>query len=134
MKSSSPVTLTLPVNTGWVVSTVMPSEVTSVFRPTASTAFTVTKYFALFVNANPLCVMFVAFPADVQGTIMFPLLSSILYLYSTIPLPLFPSAKPFQFAAIMVSSDWKSTSLKCPSLTVPACGASWSISTQSDLI
>ena len=78
MKSSSPVTLTLPVNTGWVVSTVIPSEVTSVSKPTASTAFTVTKYFALFVKANPLCVMFVAFPAEVQGTIMFPLLSAIL--------------------------------------------------------
>ena len=104
--SSSPVTITFPVKTGCVVSTVTPSEVMSVLSPTASTALTVTKYFVLFFRTNPLSVMLVALPADVQGTIIAPPSSVTLHLYSTIPLPLLPSVKPCQLAAITVSSDW----------------------------
>ena len=50
--------------------------------------------------------MFVAFPADVQFKMVSPLSRVILYLYSIIPLPLFPSVKPFQFAASTVLFDW----------------------------
>ena len=88
------------------MSTRTPSLVAAELRPAASMAFMVTKYMVLLIKDKQLMVMLFAFPKFFQGTTMFPLAFDTLYSYLTIPLPLIPSVKPFQFAVMLVLSDW----------------------------